>query len=165
MSILLISEPSMAISFSACGRTWETPQLEGCSFLCRVRGTSNSASEYFSDVAENQISKDTVMRSSAAVFLPCALVMVGSIAAQEQPPAEWVDPSTGHRIVRLSDEPGSASLYFHQNAYTADGDSMVFTTPEGLSLIDLKTRKIRRLVEGHADHVVVGRKTRQVFYM
>src|SRR5438046_8696749 len=90
-----------------------------------------------------------------------------SVCAQDGKdiPREWIDPDTGHRIIRLSDEPGSASLYFHQNAYTANGDLMIFTTLEGLSVIDLKTRKIRRLVEGHADHVVVGRKTRQVFYM
>src|SRR5438552_10337469 len=105
------------------------------------------------------------MRSSAAVFLPYALVMVGSIAAQEQPLAEWVDPSTGHRIVRLSDEPGSASLYFHQNAYSADGELIVVTKREGLSVINLRTRKNQRLVEGHVSHVVVGRKTRQVFYI
>ncbi len=104
------------------------------------------------------------MRNSAGLFLLFALPMAGSLVAQERL-AEWVDPSTGHRIIRLSDEPGSASLYFHQNAYTANGDLMIFTTLEGLSVIDLKTLKIRRLVEGHADHVVVGRKTRQVFYM
>src|SRR5437899_6736583 len=105
------------------------------------------------------------MRSSAAVFLPCALVTVVSIAAQEQPPAEWVDPSTGHRIVRRSDEPGSASFYFHQNSYSADGELIVVTTREGLSVINLRTRKNRPLVEGHLSHVVVGRKTRQVFYI
>jgi len=104
------------------------------------------------------------MRNSAGLFLLFALPIAGSLVAQERA-AEWVDPSTGHRIIRLSDEPGSASLYFHQNAYTANGDLMLFTTRGGLSAIDLKTRKIRRLVEGHADHVVVGRKTRQVFYM
>src|SRR5262249_34715059 len=38
-----------------------------------------------------------------------------------EPPREWTDPDTGHRVVRLSDEPGSQSLYFHQNAYTPDG--------------------------------------------
>src|SRR5262249_2575366 len=35
-----------------------------------------------------------------------------------EPPREWIDPSTGHRVIRLSTEPGSSSLYFHQNAYT-----------------------------------------------
>jgi hypothetical protein len=40
-------------------------------------------------------------------------------AAPATPPREWIDPATGFRIVRLSDERGSESLYFHQNAYTA----------------------------------------------
>ncbi len=106
-----------------------------------------------------------MMRSSAVMFLPSALMMAGSLVAQEKQPAEWVDPSTGHRIVRLSDEPGSASFYFHQNAYSADGDLMVFTTRQGLSVINLNTRKIQPLVEGRVSHVVVGRKTRQVLYI
>jgi len=82
----------------------------------------------------------------------------------QEPPREWTDPATHHRIIRLSDEPGSASLYFHQNAYTAKGDLMVFTTRNGISVIDLHTRKIRPLVEGRVSDVVVGRRTRQVFY-
>src|SRR2546425_781618 len=57
-------------------------------------------------------------------------------AAFDDPPTEWVDPSTGHRVVRLSREPNSASLYFHQNAYSPDGRKLVITTPAGLSTID-----------------------------
>jgi oligogalacturonide lyase len=87
-----------------------------------------------------------------------------SIAAAQEAPREWTDSVTHHHIIRLSDEPGSASLYFHQNAYTAKGDLMVFSTRDGLSVIDLNTRKIRPLVEGRVSDVVVGRKTRQVFY-
>jgi hypothetical protein len=37
------------------------------------------------------------------------------IAAQTTPPPkEWIDKDTGHRVVRLSDEPGSTSLYFRR---------------------------------------------------
>src|SRR5689334_5625716 len=43
------------------------------------------------------------------------------MACADEPPTEWIDADTGHRVVRLSKEPGSASLYFHQNAYTPDG--------------------------------------------
>jgi oligogalacturonide lyase len=75
-----------------------------------------------------------------------------------------VDPATGHRVVRLSDESRTASLYFHQNPYTASGDKMVVTTREGLATIDLPTRKIEPLVTGRVSQVVVGKKTRQVFY-
>src|SRR5262245_719130 len=83
----------------------------------------------------------------------------------KEAPVEWVDPATGHRVIRLSREPGSASLYFHQNPYTAEGDKMVITTPGGISTINLKTREIEKIVEGRASHLVVGRKTRQVFYL
>jgi oligogalacturonide lyase len=98
-------------------------------------------------------------------WLVCALVTaVAAAAAADDPPSEWVDPATGHRVVRLSREPGSASLYFHQNQYTATGDKMVFTTASGISTIDFRTRKIEQLVEGRTSALVVGRKTRQVFY-
>lgn len=92
------------------------------------------------------------------------VILIAGLAATEEAPREWIDPATNHRIIRLSDEPGSASLYFHQNAYTALGDLMVFTTPHGLSVVDLRTRRIRPVVEARVSHVVVGKHTRQVFY-
>ena len=49
------------------------------------------------------------------------IVALPLIVRAAEPPAEWIDPDTGHRVVRLSTEPGSASLYFNQNAYTPDG--------------------------------------------
>jgi oligogalacturonide lyase len=78
-------------------------------------------------------------------------------------PTEWVEP-TGHRVVRLTGDAGGSSFYFHQNAYTATGDKIVISTRGGLSTIDLKTRKIEQVMEGRAGNVVVGKKTRQVFY-
>jgi oligogalacturonide lyase len=53
----------------------------------------------------------------------------GAQTLDKAPPREWIDPDTGHRVVRLSDEPGSQSLYFHQNAYTPDGAKLIVTTP------------------------------------
>ncbi len=85
-------------------------------------------------------------------------------ASAEPPPHEWIETTTHHRVVRLTDEPGSASLYFHQNPYTAKGDLMVFTTRRGISVFDWTTHKSRSLVEGRVADLVVGRKTRQVFY-
>ena len=43
--------------------------------------------------------------------------------AQDPLPLEWTDRDTGHRVVRLSREDGTQSLYFHQNAYSAEGRS------------------------------------------
>ena len=93
------------------------------------------------------------------------MVMVACCAGGAEIPKEWVEPETGHRVVRLSEEAGTASLYFHQNPFTAKGDKFVVTTREGLATIDLKTRAIEPVVEGRASHVVVGKRTRQVFYV
>src|SRR4051794_37698191 len=103
-------------------------------------------------------------------FAPAAFAMIALLAgnlrtsAAPEPPVEWIEPATGHKVVQLSSEPWSSSFYFHQNGYTAEGDKLVISTPEGLSTIDLKTHKVDLVVEGWADQVVVGRKTRQVFY-
>lgn len=95
-----------------------------------------------------------------------ALITISAMSAvaQTQPPREWIDPDTGHRVIRLSDEPGSASLYFHQNAYTSDGEKLIITTPTGLSTINLKTRAIEKVVEGRVNVIVTGRKTGHVYY-
>ena len=98
----------------------------------------------------------------------CVFLAAGGASIAEEsadPPTEWIEPATGHRVVRLSREPGTASLYFHQNPYTAAGDKMVVTTPRGLATIDLRTREIRPLVEGPASHIIVGRSSRQVYYV
>jgi len=98
-------------------------------------------------------------------LLLAATGLAQQAAPSVEPPVEWVERETGHRVIRLSSEPGSASLYFHQNAYTASGDKLVVTTPKGVSTIELKTGKIELIAEGRASSLVVGRKTRQVFYI
>ncbi len=83
----------------------------------------------------------------------------------EDPPADWIDPNTGHRVIRLSREPGSASLYFHQNAYTPDGKKLIITTPSGVSTIDLATHEIQQVVEGKVAVIVAGRKSGDIYYI
>ena len=82
----------------------------------------------------------------------------------QEPPTSWVDPATGHRVVRLTREPDSASFYFNVNAYTPDGREMIYTTPDGISVIDLTSWKTRSVVQGHVRTIVVGHKTPSVFY-
>src|SRR5258708_3928443 len=81
------------------------------------------------------------------------------------PPRAGTEPATGPGVLGRSDEAGTASLYFHQNPYTAGGDKMIVSTPRGLSTIALATRAIAPLVEGRPSHLVVGPKTRQAFYI
>ena len=100
----------------------------------------------------------------AGILVALHLLAIAAFAQPSAPPREWIDPDTGHRVIRLSDEPGSASLYFHQNPYTPDGQKLIITTPNGLSAINLKTRAIEKIVDGRVGVLIVGRKTGQVYY-
>lgn len=94
------------------------------------------------------------------------LSAAGGWSAQDgEPPVSWIDPDTGHRVVRLTREPGSASLYFNQNGYTADGKRLVYTTPDGISVLDLATRQARQVVKGRARLVDAGRKSPRIYYV
>jgi oligogalacturonide lyase len=98
----------------------------------------------------------------------CLMLTVMAVAApaiRSEPPTSWIDPDTGHRVVRLTREPGSASLYFNQNGYTADGKKMVYTTPEGISVLDLKTWTAKPVVKGSVQVIVAGHKTQNVYYL
>lgn len=82
----------------------------------------------------------------------------------KNPPKTWIDKDTGHRVIRLTDTPDSASFYFNVNAYTPDGNEMVYTTPDGISVLNLTTLKTRSVVRGHVHTLVVGHKTPSIFY-
>jgi oligogalacturonide lyase len=96
--------------------------------------------------------------------LPLLLTLSTRVLAADLP-AEWVDPDTGHRVIRLSREDGTLSLYFNQNAYTADGKKIIVTTPGGgVSTIDLATHEVKPLVQGPVSLIMAGHKTGDVFY-
>jgi len=111
------------------------------------------------------------MRRGLLGFIPifaagcCSYSQSLSGPAGGQPPTTWIDPDTGHRLVRLTREPGSASLYFNQNGYTADGQKMIYTTREGISALDLNTHATKSVVEGRLRVIVAGRKTQNVYYL
>jgi oligogalacturonide lyase len=92
------------------------------------------------------------------------IVCLPLIARASDAPSEWIDPDTGHRVVRLSQEPGTASLYFHQNAYSPDGKKLIVTSPSGISTIDLATRAIEPIVKERVSVIVAGRKSGLVYY-
>ena len=94
------------------------------------------------------------------LFLACAYTQ-----AQTEIPSDWIDPDTGHRVIRLSTEDGSQSSYFHQNEFTPDGKKLVFTAPSGLYTVDLKTRKIEQIRAGRTGLLCVGRKTGRAYYL
>jgi oligogalacturonide lyase len=92
-------------------------------------------------------------------------VFCATAVFSQTPPKNWIDPDTGHRVIRLSDEPNSASLYFNDNAYTSDRKEMIYTTPGGISVLDLQTFKSRPVVEGKVRVIVAGEKTQNVYYI
>ncbi|MFP5276007.1 MAG: oligogalacturonate lyase family protein [Acidobacteriota bacterium] len=101
----------------------------------------------------------------AAAFGAVAFSQAPAVQPGKTPPKSWVDPQTGHRVIRLTDEPDSASFYFNVNSYTPDGKQMVYTTPQGISVIDLNTLKSRQVVQGKVRSIEMGHKTPSVFYI
>jgi len=82
-------------------------------------------------------------------------------------PSDWVDPATGHRVIRLSPDGGGASLYFHQRAYTPQGDKLVIHTREGLLAVDLTTLGVspprRELILPNARCIATAWRSREAY--
>lgn len=64
-------------------------------------------------------------------------------------PKDWIDPDTGHRIVRLSNKDHSLSLYFNFPAYSPDEKWMVMNRADGISLINMATFEEKDLYTGN----------------
>jgi oligogalacturonide lyase len=108
-------------------------------------------------------------------------IALASVAHAGNPPTSWVDKDTGHRVIRLTSEPGSSGFYFNVNAYTPDGRLMAYNAPDGIHILDLASNKTRLVVPnpplpaGAAPDsypyygngiraIVVGGKTKSVFF-
>ena len=101
-----------------------------------------------------------VLFVSVAILSGCA-----TATTKHETRTEWIDPDTGHRVVQLSTEPGSESLYFNLNPFTPDGKNMVITTSNGISLVNLQTRVVEKMVEGRVHIIQAGRKTGRIYYV
>lgn len=88
--------------------------------------------------------------------------------ARVDPRTDWIDPDTGHRIIRLSTEPGSQTLYFHDNAYSRDGDTYVFSSPSGIMMLDITKLgtlpPTPELSVARAGGAYVARRSREVYF-
>lgn len=110
---------------------------------------------------------NTIFRPTrlSSLLLLALLAFQTRLLGQTNSPREWIDPDTGHRVVQLSVEPGSESLYFNLNPFTPDGKKMVVTSPSGISLIDLQTHAVDKIVSGRLHIIMVGHKTGQIYYV
>ena len=119
--------------------------------------------------------------TAAKLLLLLALPAAVHAQTAPTPPKTWVDKDTGHRVYRLTDEPGSSGFYFNNNAYTPDHKTMIYTAPDGIHGLDLATKQTRLIVPNlpapptesadpmsryragvHA--IVAGNKTNSVFF-
>jgi oligogalacturonide lyase len=83
----------------------------------------------------------------------------------KEPPKSWIDPDTGHRVLRITNEPGSDSFYFNFNAFTPDGKQMIYTTSDGnLMVLKLADFEARALAKGITRAIVVGHKTPTIYF-
>jgi len=121
------------------------------------------------------------MRPYILFICICASVFINSLKAQDNPkangpiPDEWIDSSTGHKIIRLTRREGSnQSFYFHNNPFikSLDGtsDEMVFSgsTKQGSQYftVNLKTLNIKQITSAYVGvrNEIVARNNREVIY-
>ena len=109
------------------------------------------------------------MKPYVLLFGVLAPLAVASSGARGQTvPSDWVDPATGHRVIRLSGDEGGSSLYFHQNAYTPKGDKLVFNTRAGIAAVDLtglgKGPVTREVVVPGAQAIATAWRTPDVYH-
>jgi oligogalacturonide lyase len=98
------------------------------------------------------------------------LLCSGAVAraqAKEDPPRDWIDKDTGHRVVRLSNEVRSRTLYFHDNAYTPEGDKFIFSTPSGVASVEVAkigtdAQQVEIVIPG-ASGAILARRTREAY--
>src|SRR5262245_21365973 len=97
-----------------------------------------------------------------------AFTLSCAVARAQAPPKEWVDPATGHRVIRLSGDDGGSSLYFHQNTITPKGDRLIFDTRAGIVVVDLtklgKEPVKAEMVVPEARAISVAWRTPDVYY-
>jgi oligogalacturonide lyase len=106
------------------------------------------------------------------LLLPALLPALGGGIANAEtptsagtaPPLDWVDSATGHRVVRLSTEPGTRSMYFHQNSITPDGRFVITEGTAGIVAIEIATRANQLIVPGKVRALFVGRKSGLVYF-
>ena len=100
------------------------------------------------------------------VFFPALLLTVTARAAL---PVDWIDPDTGHRIIRLSPDSGGTSLYFHQRSYTPEGDKLVIRASGGIATVDLRTLGVSQpkfeLILPGAAPIATAWHTREAYFL
>jgi len=97
------------------------------------------------------------------------MLSAGPVLLSQGPlPKDWVDASTGHRVVRLTGDAGGSTLYFHDNAFSPEGDTLMFNTPAGIAVVDVSKIGTAGIEPEIVAPTVRGgyfaRRTREIYY-
>src|SRR6476659_7609328 len=102
------------------------------------------------------------------LFVAVLAIVGGAVHPQEQVRRNWIDADTGHRVVRLTDDAGGSTLYFHDNAFTPEGDKLMFNTPNGMAIVDVAkigtSGAQPEIVAPQARGGYLARRTREIYY-
>ena len=96
-----------------------------------------------------------------------ALAVITTQAAHAPEPREWIDPDTGHRVVRLTDDAGGSTLYFHDNAFSPEGDKLMFNTPNGIAVVDVAkigSRDLSAQIVARGRGGYFARRTHEIYF-
>ncbi len=106
--------------------------------------------------------------SPLLALLVLALTAVTGLHAAAPLPSDWIDAKTGHRVIRISPDTGGTSLYFHQRAYTPEGDKVILRTRDGIVSVDLatlgRTPPRSELVLADASPIATAWRTREAYF-
>src|SRR5713101_9954112 len=102
-------------------------------------------------------------------LLVTVLVTAGSVLHSQGPSlTAWIDAESGHRVVRLTDDAGGSTLYFHDNAFSPEGDKLMFNTPNGIAIVDVAkigtSRAQLDIAASRARGGYFARRTREIYY-
>lgn len=104
-----------------------------------------------------------------AVVVALALVARAADAPAPTPlPRDWIDPKTGHRVIRLSPDEGAGSLYFHQRSVTSEGDKVILRSRQGLVIVDLAklgSEPIKRELIADTAPIALAWRSREAYYL
>ncbi len=102
-----------------------------------------------------------------AVVATLALVARAADAPASPPlPRDWIDPKTGHRVIRLSPDEGAGSLYFHQRSVTSEGDKVILRSRQGLVIVDLTklgTEPVKRELIADTAPIALAWRSREAY--
>ena len=102
------------------------------------------------------------------MFAAAIVAGTTTLRVQAPPPTDWIDPATGHRIVRLTGDAGGSTLYFHDNAFSPEGNELMFSTPAGIAVVNVAKigagAKPEVIVDAGRTNSYFARRTREIYY-